>query len=575
LIEVGIVVGTYYVVSFTLSIVLLLIYVFVYHRHYDVHMSAALMLAAFSNFAQLQLSECKSVEAALLANRFLYISGCYLILMITLVIFDLCDIKLGRYVKLTLYLFTTTVFFCVQQMGLNDLYYKNVSITVEGGATVLVKEYGVLHPIYYAMLVFYFLLGMGAIIYSFFKKSQVSKHFLILLTVPEILSVAAFFASRIIPIFFGTIPEIELVPFTYNLTAFVYLIITHQLALYNISDTMLDSIVENGDYGFISFTFKFCYLGSNETAKNIFPELNELVIDKPVKNENLKNGLIKWIEDFSIDNTRDKVRYSASEKSYVVNICYLYDGDNRRRGYQIYIVDDTKNQQYIDLLDNFNAELQQEVAEKTEHIIEMHNNLIMGMAIMVEGRDNSTGGHIRRTSYSVRILVDEIRRGNDFVLSEQFCKNIVKAAPMHDLGKITIDDAILRKPGRFTPEEFEIMKTHAAEGAKIVHEILKGTDDDDFLRVAENVAHYHHERWDGNGYPEGLKGEEIPLEARIMAIADVYDALVSKRAYKDRMTYDEADKIILDGMGKQFDGRLEKYYIAARPRLKQYYKEEL
>ena len=142
---------------------------------------------------------------------------------------------------------------------------------------------------------------------------------------------------------------------------------------------------------------------------------------------------------------------------------------------------------------------------------------------------------------------------------------------MHDLGKVAVDDAILRKPGRFTPEEFEVMKTHAAEGARIVHEILKDTDDDTFKVIAENVAHYHHERMDGSGYPEGLIGDQIPLEARIMAIADVYDALVSKRVYKDSMSFEKADEIMLESFGKHFDKRLEPYYVKARPKLEEYY----
>ena len=128
-----------------------------------------------------------------------------------------------------------------------------------------------------------------------------------------------------------------------------------------------------------------------------------------------------------------------------------------------------------------------------------------------------------------------------------------------------------RKPGRFTDEEFAQMKKHAAEGARIVHEILEGTEDESFRKVAENVAHYHHERWDGSGYPEGLKGTEIPFEARIMAIADVYDALVSKRVYKEKMSFEKADEIIMEGMGKHFDKMLEPYYIAARPSLEAYY----
>ena len=115
------------------------------------------------------------------------------------------------------------------------------------------------------------------------------------------------------------------------------------------------------------------------------------------------------------------------------------------------------------------------------------------------------------------------------------------------------------------------MKTHAEEGAHIVHEILKETDDKDFHILAENVAHYHHERWDGSGYPKGLKAEEIPLEARIMAIADVYDALVSKRVYKEAMSFEKADSIMLESFGKHFDKQLEKYYIQARPKLEAYY----
>jgi putative two-component system response regulator len=457
-------------------------------------------------------------------------------------------------------------------MGINDLYYKNVSIAKEGGVTVLVKEYGILHPVYYAMLVIYFLLGMGAIAYSYFKKNQVSKHFIALLALPEILSFISFFASRTLTQAFG-FPNIELVPFVYDVALVVYLIITHNLALYNVSDTVIESIVQKGDNGFISFDFKFRYLGSDETAKKIFPELKDLVVDKPIKNNRLSESLLKWLKDFANDNSCDKVYYKTDKQTYIVHINYLYDGGKHKRGYQIYTSDDTKNQQYIALLDNFNTELQEEVAQKTKNIIEMHDNLILSLAIMVDSRDNFTGGHIRRTSDGVRILVNEMMYGGEYELSDQFCRNIIKAAPMHDLGKITVDDAILRKPGPFTEEEFNIMKTHTVEGTRIVHEILKGTDDDEFRVIAENIAHYHHENWDGSGYPDGLKGEEIPLEARIMAIIDVYDALVSRRAYKEKMSFKKANEIILDGMGSHFDKHLEPYYIAARPKLEQYYRE--
>ena len=202
--------------------------------------------------------------------------------------------------------------------------------------------------------------------------------------------------------------------------------------------------------------------------------------------------------------------------------------------------------------------------------ITMQEQLVLGMATMVEGRDNSTGGHIKRTSKVVELIVNEMIKDDNLSLNHRFYTNVIKAAPMHDLGKISVDDAVLRKPGKFTPEEFDIMKRHSPEGAKIVKDILEGTTDEYFREIAINVAHYHHERWDGTGYPDGLKGEEIPLEARIMAVADVYDALVSKRVYKEEFSFEKANAIILDGMGKQFDPGLEKYYLAAREKIERF-----
>lgn len=205
--------------------------------------------------------------------------------------------------------------------------------------------------------------------------------------------------------------------------------------------------------------------------------------------------------------------------------------------------------------------------------VALQRKLVIGMATMVEGRDNSTGGHIKRTSEVVKFIVEEMMKDPLLSTNHNFYNYVIQAAPMHDLGKIAIDDIILRKPGKFTPEEYAIMKRHSPEGAKIVEEILKDTLDKEFEQISINVAHYHHEKWDGTGYPEGLKGEEIPLEARIMAIADVYDALVSKRVYKDEFSFKDADRIIIHSMGKQFDPGLEKYYVRARNKIENYYLE--
>ena len=245
--------------------------------------------------------------------------------------------------------------------------------------------------------------------------------------------------------------------------------------------------------------------------------------------------------------------------------------DDSPQGYLIDVRDATQEQRNLEILSNYNDTLNQEVAEKTEHISQIQQAIVLGMADMVENRDSNTGGHVKRTSDVIRILVEEIVARGYIKLDDVLARDIVRAAPMHDLGKISIDSSILNKPGRLTAEEYEIMKTHSTTSGEIVMILLDGVEEDHFVKTAFNVARYHHERWDGKGYPDGLVGEMIPLEARIMAIADVYDALVSKRVYKLPFSFKEANMIMLEGMGTQFDPNMRAVYLGCRDKLEQYY----
>ena len=229
------------------------------------------------------------------------------------------------------------------------------------------------------------------------------------------------------------------------------------------------------------------------------------------------------------------------------------------------------NDSFGELADTFN-DMITSIDLNNKKILAVQNSILTGMATMVESRDNSTGGHIKRTSDCVRIFVNYLKTQPEYSgLSEKFCNDIIKAAPMHDLGKIAVPDAILQKPGKFTDEEYEKMKMHSAEGARIVGEVLKETDDEAFKKLAINVAHYHHEKWNGQGYPEKLAGEQIPFEARIMALADVFDALVSKRCYKESFTYEKAFEIISESGGSHFDPELTKKFIQCRHKLEELY----
>ncbi len=200
-----------------------------------------------------------------------------------------------------------------------------------------------------------------------------------------------------------------------------------------------------------------------------------------------------------------------------------------------------------------------------------HEEMIMGFATLVENKDGSTGGHIKRTSGYVRLLVEELRRRGHYknVLTKDYVNDLYFAAPMHDIGKISIPDAILQKPGKLTAEEFEIMKQHTRKGGRIIKETFGHLGDEAYTKMAYQVARYHHEKWDGSGYPKGLEGDEIPLCARIMAVADVFDAVSEKRCYRDALPIDKCFEIIAEGSGKDFDPIIVDTFLAIREKVEQ------
>jgi len=214
-------------------------------------------------------------------------------------------------------------------------------------------------------------------------------------------------------------------------------------------------------------------------------------------------------------------------------------------------------------LKGFNENLQEMVKEKTQDVLDLQNALLKTMAEMVECRDDITGGHIERTQRGIKIILKEIEKSNIYAdeIKGWDLDLLLQSCQLHDVGKISIDDNILKKPGKLNDEEFELMKKHASFGEEIIEKIQTLTKESDFLKYAKIFAATHHEKWDGTGYPRGLKEYEIPLLGRIMAIVDVHDALISERPYKKAFTHDEAVKIITEGGGKQFDPTLVEVFI--------------
>jgi len=206
------------------------------------------------------------------------------------------------------------------------------------------------------------------------------------------------------------------------------------------------------------------------------------------------------------------------------------------------------------------------IHERTAQLQRLQSGIVSVLADIVESRDRAMGGHIERITVYIRILLDAMKEYG--VYAEEIygwdIEMVILSARLHDMGKIVVSDVVLNKPDKLTGEEYESIKSHADEGIRIIDKMVEQTGEADFLQNAKLFAGYHHEHWDGTGYPHGLKGTDIPLQGRIMAIVDTYDALVFRRSYKEAVSFEEAEQIIKDNAGKQFDPEIVRVFTEVK-----------
>ena len=262
------------------------------------------------------------------------------------------------------------------------------------------------------------------------------------------------------------------------------------------------------------------------------------------------NKLTDAVQQFSYDTAQTR-----EESIKMIENLDISTGDEIEKMYHAYRKTASDTVKYID-----------QVHEKSAQISKLQNGLIMVLADMVENRDKCTGDHVRKTAAYADLIMRKMKEEGIYAdrLTEEFISEVVSSAPLHDVGKIAVPDTILNKPGRLTDDEFKIIQHHTTAGGEIIDKAINIVDGDtQYLTEAKNLASYHHEKWNGTGYPNGLAGEEIPLSARVMAVADVFDALVSRRSYKEPFTIEQALDIIREGSGSHFDPMVVKAFLDA------------
>jgi len=320
---------------------------------------------------------------------------------------------------------------------------------------------------------------------------------------------------------------------SYVLSGIVLLVSIFRYDFFDTVNIAKDYVVENLSAGLVVLGNQGQFVYANAPALRVFPQLSSREYNEAV------DEIRKYCQ-------KEK-RMHIGDNVYMVTEQEIYQ-NRTLRGKMFCLQDVTESY-------NYTTRLESEVREKTKALFYTQHSLIASLANMVEARDGVTGLHIKYTSAYVKIIARALKRNPKYreIMSDVYVSALSEAAPLHDIGKISMQDAILRKEGALTTEELKTIHSHPALGAQIIDSVLAEVGSNDYLVTAREMAYYHHERWDGSGYPRGLKGEEIPLSARIMAIADVYDALRSERSYKAAYSKEEAKSIILKQAGEQFD----------------------
>ncbi|MGN1415448.1 MAG: HD domain-containing phosphohydrolase, partial [Oscillospiraceae bacterium] len=438
-------------------------------------------------------------------------------------------------------------------IGQNGLFFASEALRRFDGFSVLITVSGPFHQLYLSMQVFYSVIMLITAVISVIHDRD------------RIVPVGGFTFAVLIPtaaslLYANGYTDMDYTPVGFLLSEIIIFLLIYGSKIYDVQDTARQYVFDSLEDGIIVIDRHQRLKGYNEVAKQIFPELG---YSKPDMR----------IDDASPDINRILYEKAAKDievgsRVYRPSITKITDtkDKNHINGYVIRATDVTEQQRNLELINNYQRNLERDVKEKTARILKMQEQTIFSFATLVESRDSITGEHVRRTSEYVEVLAREMKSRGMYprVITAAYLEQLRMAAPLHDIGKIKIPDSILKKPGKLSPEEFEIMKSHTVEGGRIIEDTLKEIEGDSFYGIAKEVAVYHHEKWNGTGYPYGTKGEEIPISARIMAVADFFDALTSARSYKKAYSASKAYQILMEESGRSFDPRVVDCFMRSR-----------
>lgn len=556
-----------------ISIVELILLIAVYENsHHNIPQAMILVLIAFTNLGYSILIIAKGVDSAILANKIAYVGGVWIPLCVFMTVSRLCDMKFKIHLGGILSVFNLLVFLLAMTQGYSEIFYKTSGIEIHNGITVLHSVYGPTHILFYILLVVEIGLSFFVVFYTrVIKKKSIPVAAIVVTFMPVILPRCVYITRAL---FHSTF---DIMPIAYTVAGTIFLLAYNTISMHDIALLVSDVRDKSDEHGYIAFNMQKKLVSYNKKAAVFFPSLLDIKIDSEIpKGTTLYEDIVSKLQIVDGKDVNLNLHYEIGIKDKYHLKVNLFSSEHSEsfgfnKYYLVELVDNTFEHNYISMQRDFNSQLREEVDKQITYIKTIYDSVIESMSVIIANRDNSTGMHVIRTSMVAKLFMEELAKSPRFHFTDEFCKNVERAAPLHDIGKLGVNDSVLLKPGKFTDDEYKTMQAHPSLGARIIEQVFSKIDDDEFKKIAVNIAGYHHEHWDGTGYPLGLKGEDIPIEARIMAFPDVFDALVSDRVYKDSFSYDTAFDIIRDSLGSHFDPELGEVFLSMRDELEELY----
>ena len=490
----------------------------------------AMVMATLLNFiGYLMEITSNSMDTALMGLKVEYIGKPFIMLSVFFFVMHYCHIELPKLISGFLMILHIGVTMLVFTCDDNTLFFNSISFTTEGTFPHLIRGQGITCTAYMVMTC---CLATICIFYAvkewhMAETRLVRKHavYILLMIVTQAVGLSLYLS--------GITGGYDTMNIAYLIDVILLAVSIFRYRLFEVLTLAKEKALNDYQDGLIVLDNRNMVIYSNSLAKEIYPEL---------KGEDYQSVIERMDAYINLD---EKLFY-RSKVFQIKQQPIMQEGMEYGKTYKI-----------IDITDSYYyaTRLQNDVEERTRQIKSMQSSVIESFANMIEARDGITGQHVKHTSAYVRILIYGLREMGLYkdLLTDEYIATVIDVAPLHDIGKIAIMDQILNKNDRLTDEEFEAIKTHPQVGVTIAEDILRGVESDSYIKVAHDIILYHHEKWDGTGYPAGIKGNKIPLCARIMAVADVYDALRSKRSYKEGFSKEKSRRIIVEGAGIHFD----------------------